>query len=186
MEMTRKHKVYAVVLGLAGIVVVADQQFFLEATGPSTAQAATGVLMTEPSAATLSPPIASPAGALGDIGQERSAIAERFQGLVQKYHLRLSEVDDGFDRPFSWKQQEQTARELKASQARANAFRSEHHLTAILTAGGRGIVVLEDKPIRIGQMIDGFTLMAVANHSAVFEANGISVKLSMRSETQEK
>jgi hypothetical protein len=186
MKMIRKHKGYAVVLGLAGIVVVADQCFFLEATGPSTARAATGVLVAEPLSATLSPPIASPVETLSDIGQERPAIAERLQGLAQKHRLQLSEIDDGFDRPSSWKQQEQTVRELKASQARANDFRTKHHLAAVLTAERQGLAVLEGKPIRIGQTIDGFTLVAVAHHSAVFEANGIRVELSMRSEAREK
>ena len=183
MKMTRKGKVCAVVLGLAGVAVMCDQLFFLRSAGPATAQAASGAAVSEPVASTPLPAVAPSAEVPGGTGQPMSAIAGRLQRLAEEHRLNLSEVDDAFDPPASWKQQEQTVRVLNLSQMRANAFRDTHQLTAVLTAGKRGLAVLGGKPVRIGQIIDGFTLVAVAKRSAVFEAEGVRAELSLRSES---
>ena len=183
MKMTRKGKVCAIVLGLAGFAVTCDQLFFFPAAGPATAQAASSAVVNEPAASTPMPVPASPAAVAGGSGQPTPAIAGRLQGLAVAHRLNLSEVDDAFDPPATWKQQEQTIRVLKRSQVRANDFRQSHQLTAVLTAGKRGLAVLGGKPVRIGQTIDGFTLVDVAKRSAVFEAEGVRVELSLRSES---
>ena len=57
-------------------------------------------------------------------------------------------------------------------QKEENLFQSNSRLTATLRAGKNSMVIVDGKTIKLGETVDGFHLIDVKEHSAVFSKNG--------------
>ena len=57
-------------------------------------------------------------------------------------------------------------------QKEENLFQSNSRLTATLRAGRNSMVIVDGKTIKLGETVDGFHLIDVKEHSAVFSKNG--------------
>jgi hypothetical protein len=64
----------------------------------------------------------------------------------------------------------------------AETFQSKHVLEAVLVSGDNRYAVIGGQPISIGQTLDGYRLMTVHERSAVFEAQGVRVKLGIKAD----
>ena len=56
-------------------------------------------------------------------------------------------------------------------QKEENLFQSNSRLTATLRAGRNSMVIVDGKTIKLGETVDGFHLIDVKEHSAVFSKN---------------
>jgi hypothetical protein len=65
--------------------------------------------------------------------------------------------------------------------AAANHFREHHKLLAVMLSGRGGIALLDGKPLRLGQSIDGFKLAEVHVHeqSVLFVRGQAQVQLNV-------
>jgi hypothetical protein len=66
----------------------------------------------------------------------------------------------------------------------AARFLQNHKLTAVMDGGKHGVAVVDGKPFRAGQVLDGFALVAVSartrDMNATFEKNGAQVILHLQ------
>ena len=74
---------------------------------------------------------------------------------------------DGFSMPYAWKPVAYVTSENEQTDD-ANAFIARHHLTAVLEASGHPYAVINGEPVRMGQQVNGATLLDVDGRSAHF------------------
>lgn len=58
-------------------------------------------------------------------------------------------------------------------------FKRQYRLQAVMADGSRGIAIVNDRALRVGQQIDGFTLERVGNRTAMFRFGERAVQLEV-------
>jgi hypothetical protein len=107
-------------------------------------------------------------------------LAERLRIAALNEDASLSQVPDLFVLPESWASPPVSADRIKPKISPAKAFAQTHRLTSIMMGPGQASVAcVGEKVVHIGQEIDGFTLVNLSAHSAVFEAGEDKVELEM-------
>lgn len=100
-------------------------------------------------------------------------IAGRLESLWADDNSDFAKMRDPFSMPLSWTHTGPVSTERPES-AR-DVFARSHHLTAV--ADNR--VLMGDRLLVPGQIIDGFTLVAVGKDTAVFQRDGLQVTLKL-------
>jgi hypothetical protein len=174
MRLSKQHKVYGAVLGLALAALGADRFF---SSAPAEASESFAVTTTSASAAkpaALAKTAANGNSLLSSAGDDRRAISARLDELAQTAGLKAEAVRDAFAPGAAWGGAIGTG--SAKDEERARQFTAEHHLTAVMGNGSsRNVVaVVDGKPLRPGQTLDGFTLISVSAREvkAVFERKG--------------
>lgn len=172
MALNKERKVLLGLLGSAGVILVADQVLLGPPQGASASQ-------TTPA---VQPPPA-PAAENNDAGDSPSAalpLSRESSELVETWNARLSEatteglLEADLADPFAAVEQyEPEPTGLMAPLA----FQQQHKLSSVMTGGDIGVAMINGKPVRIGQTIEGYRLISVDDRSAVFRAGDQTVRL---------
>jgi hypothetical protein len=112
---------------------------------------------------------------LGDV----AALAERLRCAAEARKIDLDSVHDAFRPPQSWVTAGATDEQLAAAALQARK------LTAVARRpSGRGVAIVQDKTVTVGQTLDGFTLIAVSEQSAMFRRGSLLVELKLADDAQ--
>jgi hypothetical protein len=107
-------------------------------------------------------------------------LAERLGRLAPEHPADLSQMRDAFALPGSW--DAEPAADTKAPVSPIARFIRSHRLGAVVMEGPDSCVLVDDRFLRLGQQIDGFTLVTVGERSAVFERDGEQAHLELASQ----
>jgi hypothetical protein len=182
MRLTKRQKICAGVLLLAGLAFVVDR--WVIGPGPSPAAAAAGktgsaARISSPSAAALTrAAAASPAG--NAPAPATRSLAARLMEVAQAERLELTAVPDAFRPSRRWGPAEPDTSSVApvpgpVKSDLAGLFKSRHKLNAVMSGrpGSGGIAIIDGHMLTPGMKVDGFTLTAVTERSAVLEAPGV-------------
>lgn len=175
MKLTKQTKVYAGILGLGLIALVADRALFTPA-GASAAVEATP-LNSAPAAdivaARPATPVASTSDDAASVGT--ATISERLRVVAKEAEKAPEFSGDAFAPPVTTGQSAPAARVAPAS---AELFKAQYRLTGLVHSGNTGAAIIDGKPVRVGESIGGFTLTRVDASGATFELDGQQVTLT--------
>src|SRR4051812_43864205 len=179
MRLSKQHKIYGAVLGLAFAALGADRFLFT----PAPAEAAESYAVTS-HAASAKPAAKAATAAVAKatdapVADDRRAISARMDELAHAAGIVVGEARDAFVAPVAWvgspavaptglseQERAQQAAEEKArqlAQERVRKFVADHRLSAVMDGTGRNAVaVVDGKPMRPGQSLDGFKLVSVS------------------------
>ncbi len=189
MQLTRKQIGLITGCGLTLVSVVVDKTLMGGPT-PAAASDQLAVASTANSAAdSVTPGDAVAALAAGHEAQmkkslQASALADKLAKLSQSRVPGDKSVRDVFASPSQWFDQDnavqvQVENDSQPVQSATQQFAEKHRLSTVIMAGKRSAAIVDSKPIRIGQRIDGFTLVEVRQYSALFEKDGQQVELKL-------
>jgi len=168
--MTARRKSLVLLLALGAIALVADRfiprsENTALADEPDTAVAATAAALP-----VASPSPAAPAG---------PSLSERIRkAREQNPHLSSRDM---FQVPLSWAGPPKSAQQTAAPTP--PRFDETHRLTGLILAGERTGALIDGMLIKVGQSIDGYRLVSVANNTAVFESAGERAVLRVEKNT---
>lgn len=171
MALTKERKLLLGALGSAGLILAADQVLLGPPRGANASQIAPIEQPIAPTTTTTQAPSAQP-GAM----EVSLASGE----VLDTWNARLGEATAGDgDRatiadPFSITERRESG---PADVISPQAFLQQHNLTAVMIGGEIGVALINNKPVRIGQMIAGYRLISVDDRSAELRAGGQSVRL---------
>jgi len=157
-------------LGLVGLVV--DRVFLRPQGGPDSASADS----SDSHAVPLSPAQDAPSAPAEAQGP---GVAERLQRAWPDREPNAAEARDPFSLAGSWLRGAGTG--SSAAPDPAQAFAGTHPLVAVVVDGRQSYALVNDRVLKLGEQIDGFTLVSVGPKSAVFECRGQQVVLELLS-----
>ncbi len=103
----------------------------------------------------------------------------RLRALAQT-QPETTDVRDAFRPSSSWLAEMRRADRAQGSGADAAPRRSfDHRLVAVMVDGQGGMAIIDGRCLRVGQTMDGFTLVRLGKNSAVLQANGRKVELTL-------
>jgi len=180
MTLSKKRKVYVCVLGLAVLILLVDR-VFLGPAGLAPEEASAGPVGTSSSAAAVGKSATTGAPQAAEPAPEQSIVV-RLRALGQA-QTDTAAVRDAFRPSPSWLAEMRPSRGGEAS-GRSDAPRRSfnHRLMAVMMDGQGGLAIIDGKCLRVGQTMDGFTLVRLSKSSAVLEAGGQKVKLRLDEE----
>lgn len=173
---------------LYGLLLVGSVLAFVvdrAGSGPQSAQAGTG----DPGASLLVDPDKQP-----DFDQLGPDLAGPFMSdkrghIESPNNLPLRDafvMSDGMQRHYQSMNKEQLKEQQSEEERLAEqreqmlkAFRENHRLKATSTAGGETLAVIDDSVLRVGDRLDGFTLVEVDHYRAIFAEGDQKVELSL-------
>ncbi|MFP4353733.1 MAG: hypothetical protein ACLFUJ_01325 [Phycisphaerae bacterium] len=171
--MKKKQKIYILLLVLAGAGFILDRMTYdPDQIGPTQATAA---LQARSASATRKTPGAETLSVSLDLDQlQGPGLAELLERRCRKVMQTTLLKRDVFVASEFWKPKVDTAEEEakqgpSVEELTLRKFAASHRLTATL-AGANGAAILDDRVVRVGQVIDGCTLVEVTGEKAVFEA----------------
>jgi len=202
MTYTTQQKRLVAVLGTAVLALVVDQ-FVFRGTSSNTALPAAQTTPASPSENPGNPTIPAaqnPASSVAAAAADTSALRaknNRFWG-ARGIHTRLAELAKARDFPASdnWSGRDPfnierpadaipspttlpTAPHRDTARDEAEAFAGRHQLRAVIGSGPRGMVLVSDRIIRLGEGLDGWKLTNIAKSSATFEKDALRVRFAL-------
>lgn len=157
--MTARRKAFIALLGIGVIALAADQLIPRSENPEDEPESAVAVAVAP--AAQKAPP-AAPTPANPSLSQRIATAGARSSGQT--------ETRDIFVVPVAWIGPQKAEQVLAAPAPRTPRFDETHRLTALIQAGDRSGALIDGMMIKVGQSIDGYRLMSVANNVAVFES----------------
>jgi hypothetical protein len=176
MKLTRERKIICTVLLLALGALAADRTLFAEAAaGGVTADSATLVV----SAAERTVPPSRPPDLRAGMAPAR--VAKRLEQLASRQHPDGDAEVDIF--AAAWQQPALPTTDKGKLDAAREVF-ARHKLTS-LVGGGRGGAgaMIDGKYLRVGQILEGYTLVSIAKNSAKFEGGEVRVCMTLDGQT---
>lgn len=187
MKVTKQQKIASGILAAAVLAFVVDRVAFSD--GPATASAVPAATVLT---GTATPSVRSAAVSKGSdvtgVGLT-AAMARRLSVVAGNEGIEQGSCADGFCPPAEWFAPSADAAgvgqrvRITTAADRAAAFKATHKLTAVLRTDRRpneGLAVIQGRPMRIGQTMDGFTLTSVHDRSAVLaDSRGLTVELEL-------
>ncbi len=180
MALTKQQKILGAVIAL-GVAAVGLDQFVLGggASGPESASASASISNAVASAATTAPPVESPLmQASSDPAAESSVItghpelSDRLERLAFDQSLAVDGMIDAFVPRGEWAQAKP-----EQPKPQARPFDQRHQLDAVMAVSGEGVVVIDGRTLRPGNLYDGHVLRRINDTSATFERDGVMVTL---------
>ena len=180
MQLTKQQKVVGVVLGLAVVACAVDRWVL----GPDDALAVAGDSGAagprsprRPAARQPRPAVATaataPEASLGSL----AGLATRLRYIAKNEKLDPGATRDAFRPPAAWVGTSRAATPDEMALA-ARDFQNRR-LTAVMRNSGRGLAIVDQKTVAVGQSLDGFTLVTVKERSAVFRRGSQRVELRL-------
>ena len=182
MNKTRERAILVGVLGLAGVGLLFDRVVLSSGvTGPSESSA--GVLSPAPELLLITPDASAPDQPANTVQTPASQLAERLRAV--RASEAVSDFDSGRDafvpdKHWGGKQQAVQAPIDDDKKRDAEAFGQAHRLDAVMVIGDQRCAVIDGRTLFVGQSLDGFELLEVNERTAVFESNGLRVKIGIR------
>ena len=183
MQITKKHKVMFVALGIAAAVFLADRVMpGGSPTGPSEAQAVPAGELNDGGSPELSSPADDRETQAADV---RTALARRLDSVARSHNLEPSVVKDAFCPSPGWvgprggKVVVDDQPEVNSAEVKAQEFARAHQLKGAIVASDRSIAIIDGNCVSLGQKIDGFELKFVTADTAVLTFEGVAVVLRL-------
>lgn len=170
MNLSKRQKMLSAVFLIGVVGLVADRTILRPQGGPQAASA--GSLSAAPGAAAAANPASAPAPA-----PARAPLAERLNNLLSGQKTEPNELRDPFCLPATWSDAVSVEGPRPADTVRR--FLQKHQLNAVGEVQGKAQAQVDDRLLRPGQELDGFTLISVDYHSAVFERDGKQAVLDL-------
>jgi hypothetical protein len=175
MKLTKKQKIYAVLCGLAAGALLLDRMFPAPVEAPAAeavavvSQPASAATPDKPVARTMPTALVIPAGPSLASRIDEAAEANAYPGKPGRDAFRVADTW----RPAA------AAAQAPAPRADTDKFVRDHKLTAVMTAGDRGVALVDGTPVQIGQTLDGFRLVSVETSRALWECDGVRATLEL-------
>lgn len=178
-KLTRQRKWLLGVMGLGIAAVVVDRTLMGD---PVAANAASGpgdsaAPLVDVSEREADAPAAAPTSAApGEGPLDLSDFSQRLAGLSPIDSVAGAGRGDAFEPPAAWVVTPQPTPETGPAQPVTTPlspaeFQQRHELNGTMNADGVQIAVLDSKPYRVGQIVDGYVLRRVAARQAVWESS---------------
>ncbi|MHC4985370.1 MAG: hypothetical protein ACYTFO_04355 [Planctomycetota bacterium] len=180
MKLTKSQRAYVAVLVVAVAAFLADR--FLVGAGDSRVEQASAA---PPGAGAIETPLTTPRP---PSTSDTPSIAAQLATLQEMRPADLEGVREAFSPSESWNQQlrpahppqDRPAASTAGNQSvRADQFVAGHRLMSILHLAEGGVALVDDKVVRIGQTLDGFTLIELTEDTAVFASDERRVELRL-------
>ena len=182
MTLTKERKIYLALACIAGLGLITDQLFFGASSGPQPASAATSVLnaVVPTSIDTMTPELPL------DISEslDKPTLARTLDRVAENRKPTANEIRDPFQPPSSWQSKPASEEQSQFASHDANSFREQHQLLAVVPNRRQPCAMVNGKLLFLGQSLDGFKLITVANRRAMFESDGKTVELFMDQEAK--
>ena len=178
MNLSRSQKILIAVLGV-GLGALAVDRLLLggAATGPAQASA-----MPIPGAPAPDGTAHAGAGDSSAAAPATLSVAEQLRAVAAAEHLNGAVVPDAFEPSEQWVPAPAPADNRSAArqaESAADNFARSHPLSAVLTTPTGGWAMIAGQTVRVGQSVDGFTLVSVTEGAAVLERDGVRVELKL-------
>ncbi len=184
MAPSKKPKLVVCILGLAVAALVADRA--LLGSGKPGPKEATAEPSAAPAAATNTPAKCPPATPRQSRETVQESLTCRLKAISEADGFDSAKVRDAFCLAPAWAKDLGPAVPSSPEQDKAKQLKMDHQLMAVMMAREGGYAIVDGKCLRIGQVLDGFTLISVTEHSAVLESDGLRVELKVpRTEDEE-
>lgn len=185
MTLTGRQKKMIAMLAFSVVSFFVDQMFF----GPSKVDAGSSLLLARPGG--------------GEVGQagagattQRSAaslqwgargVQARLVAATRPFATSLVETRDifhpmGLAKPATEKAPTDMAARTVVKESAPDpvvVFLSKHSLRAVMSAGKGGCAMVDDRLVRVGELLDGHRLIALERRAAIFEVNSVRVRLTL-------
>ena len=180
MKLTKSQKVYVAVLVTAVVAFLVDRVFLGGDGQVEQASAAEGSVVSAESPRRVSAPPEAP--------DDTPSIAARLADLQQTHAVDPRHMREAFLPSAAWNRQLRPSRpsqnpsapQVPASlSARGDAFVAAYQLKSILHLDDGGVALVNEKVVRIGDTLGGFTLIELTEDAAVFESDGHRVRLKL-------
>lgn len=181
MKLNKQQKITGLVLAVALIVLAMDKLLLSNPESGSALAQAASINTTQAVETRPQLPAAEPAQ--DNLAQNWAGLADQLQVLAEQQQLELSEVPDVFATPYDWfddaDQQWMTTETGTPELSKADNFKQNHVLKVVFVSGDQSAAFINDLPLRIGDVIDGFELVSVANRSVMLQSKETKVKLEL-------
>lgn len=122
---------------------------------------------------------AAPETSLGSV----ASLATRLTLIAKAENLNLDAVRDAFRPPAAWVGTTRAVTPDEMAVA-ARDFQNRKLTAVIMRNSGRGVAIVDQRTVGVGQSLDGFVLVAVKERSAVFRRGGQRVELRLPEDAQ--
>ncbi len=184
MNLTKKQKLYVVLLGVGLASLVADRFLIGSEISPDQASAdpvqayAGGMGSLDMSVATVEP--------IFNALNRGPTINDRVTTLAREQGVKVSQIRDAFVPHPSWMpESESVITDHQSSGLSPEQFRSRYRLMAVVVTDDARYVAIDGKTLRVGEFIHGYRLVAVKERAAVLESSEGIVQLTLPSEKPE-
>ena len=174
MKINRERKIYASLLGIAGVALAADQLFFADAQASSEASAPQAMAALEV-APSFDPQQAQ--FAVTELNSTNS-LAHRLKAIAHRHDLSVADLNNAFEPTTGWIAP--PAEIVKPLVLPGKEFESRHQLSAIMSNSRGGVAIVDSKPVEVGQEFDGFKLVSLSATRAVFKAGDAEAVLERK------
>jgi hypothetical protein len=117
---------------------------------------------------------AAPEASLGNL----AGLATRLSSIARSESLHGESVRDAFRPPGAWVGASRLASPDEMAVA-AREFQNRRLTAVIMRTSGRGVAIVDQRTVAVGQSLDGFLLVAVKERSAVFRRGTQRVELRL-------
>jgi hypothetical protein len=188
MKLSKSRIVLLAMLGLAVAAFLVDR-LVSGAAGPTKAAGSSEAAPTKAAGAAAAGPASAAAAPVAKPAEtaepsrtpSTTSVADRLKALASRMpNLKGAAARDALALPSSWVVTVKAPDDpIPPATDPTGRFLQDHRLTAVLIADNGGLAIVNGKPIRAGEEIDGFRLIRLAPGFAVFQfgADGIEVKL---------
>lgn len=172
MALSKERKLLLGALGSAGLILLADQVLLGPPQGANASQVAP---IEQPPPAPTAAATEAPSAQSGAM-----EVSKASSEVLDTWNAKLSDATTGVGDgtaiadPFSVTERREAD---PADVVSPQVFLQQHKLTAVMTGGDIGVALINNKPVRIGQMVAGYRLINVDDRSAELRAGGQSVRL---------
>ncbi len=169
MRHSKQFKVYVTVLAVGALALGVDQ-FVLSSGGPASASGQTSLLIEHDAPPGGASP-RKPGDELGPAGAAQASVVTVSRRLLTMGNHSSAQTDptpDAFSPHAKWLHIAEVA---VATTKAPEPPKVELKLTSLLAGKRQTLAVINGKPVRIGQTIDGFTLISVGPRTAVLRSS---------------
>src|SRR6266568_71057 len=157
--MTARRKAFVALLAIGAAALAADR--LIPGSDNSAAE-------TEPDLVVAQAPGGAKAASPASAAPATLSLSDRISRAVEQATPDPSSRDI-FRVPLAWIGPQKSGAEIGAPVAQMR-FDETHRLTGLILAGDRTGALIDGMLIKVGQSIDGYRLVSVANNTAVFES----------------
>jgi len=105
--------------------------------------------------------------------------ASNLEVIGQALSLDPENAPDAFRASEAWMATTPESVQAVEHRMSASTFRAKYNLDATMVAENGGYAVVDGELLRVGESIDGYRLVSVAERSALFEAGDLQVELAL-------
>ncbi len=173
MKVTKEQKVFIGLLTV-GLIALGVDRFVLSPSSAEASDDSASLLVAKAPEAKATPSsnnkAPTPAAATASTN---NPVAQKLVALSDALHLADVPVKDTFATPAAWIERPGTV-------AGGKPFDQMHSLSGVMVSGRHPAAMVDGKLVSVGQLVDGYKLVAVGQGVAVFQMGDNSVTLRSR------